>query len=59
MAQAVARRTRDARIDLTPIRRRYRWHAPQWMRDAALIVGGTAALWALYVALWVIWGSVR
>lgn len=57
MAQAVARRVRDVRLDLTPApRRRLRWHAPAWMRDAVLIVAGTALLWALYVAMWAVVG---
>lgn len=52
MAQVLPR-IRDIRVDLTPVpRRRYRWHAPQWMREAAMVAVGTALLWVLYVGLW-------
>lgn len=37
--------------------RRYRWHAPQWMRLAGGALGGVVALgiaWALYVGLWAV-----
>lgn len=52
MAATLVRPTQDRRIDTTPRARRYRWHAPRWMRDAAMVAVGTALLWALYVGLW-------
>ena len=49
---ATVSRVRVRTLDTTPRPRRYRWRMPLWMEAAAVIVGGTAALWALYVAMW-------
>lgn len=59
MAAAEARvsRVRVRTLDTTPRPRRYRWRMPAWMEAAAVIVGGTALLWGLYVGMWAVVGK--
>ena len=52
---ATVSRVRIRTLDTTPHPRRYRWHAPLWLKA----LGGLAAvgaLWAVYVGLWAVFG---